>query len=73
MIFPEGTRSRTGRLLPFKKGGFIMAIKGEAMIVPVAIQGTAAAMRKGAFHSSGHRQRAIGRSDRHRLLHDRRP
>ena len=48
MIFPEGTRSRTGRLLPFKKGGFIMAIKGEAMIVPVAIQGTAAAMRKGS-------------------------
>jgi len=48
MIFPEGTRSLTGRLLPFKKGGFIMAIKGEAMIVPVAIQGTAAAMRKGS-------------------------
>ena len=48
MVFPEGTRSRTGRLLPFKKGGFIMAIKGEAMIVPIAIQGTAAAMRKGS-------------------------
>ena len=47
MIFPEGTRSRTGRLLPFKKGGFIMAIKGQATVVPVAIQGTTAAMRKG--------------------------
>ncbi len=48
MIFPEGTRSRTGRLLPFKKGGFIMAIKGRAPIVPVAVQGADAAMRKGS-------------------------
>lgn len=48
LIFPEGTRSRTGRLLPFKKGGFIMAIKGQATIVPVAIQGTLTAMRKGS-------------------------
>ena len=48
LIFPEGTRSRTGALLPFKKGGFIMAIKGGAAVVPVAIQGTSAAMRKGS-------------------------
>ena len=48
LIFPEGTRSRTGKLLPFKKGGFVMAIKGGATIVPVAIQGTSAAMRKGS-------------------------
>jgi 1-acyl-sn-glycerol-3-phosphate acyltransferase len=48
MIFPEGTRSRTGELLPFKKGGFIMAIKAGAPIVPVAIQGARAAMRKGS-------------------------
>ena len=48
LIFPEGTRSRTGKLLPFKKGGFIMAIKGGATIIPVAIQGTSAAMRKGS-------------------------
>jgi len=49
LIFPEGTRSRTGELLPFKKGGFIMAIKGEAPIVPVAILGARAAMRKGSL------------------------
>ncbi|MBA2305013.1 MAG: 1-acyl-sn-glycerol-3-phosphate acyltransferase [Acidobacteria bacterium] len=49
LIFPEGTRSRTGRLLPFKKGGFIMAIKGSAPMVPVAISGARAAMRKGSF------------------------
>ena len=48
MVFPEGTRSRTGVLLPFKKGGFLMAIRGQAAIVPVAIQGAAAAMRKGS-------------------------
>jgi 1-acyl-sn-glycerol-3-phosphate acyltransferase len=49
LIFPEGTRSRTGALLPFKKGGFIMAIKGQAPVVPVAIKGARNAMHKGSF------------------------
>jgi 1-acyl-sn-glycerol-3-phosphate acyltransferase len=49
LIFPEGTRSRTGELLPFKKGGFIMALQGRAPIVPVAISGARDAMKKGSL------------------------
>ncbi len=48
LIFPEGTRSRTGELLAFKRGGFAMALRGKAAIVPLTILGTREAMRKGS-------------------------
>jgi 1-acyl-sn-glycerol-3-phosphate acyltransferase len=47
LVFPEGTRSPDGRLQPFKKGGFIMALKGKALIVPISISGGRRIMRKG--------------------------
>jgi 1-acyl-sn-glycerol-3-phosphate acyltransferase len=39
-IAPEGTRSETGRLNPFKKGGFHLAVGSAARILPVSIDGT---------------------------------
>jgi len=48
VIFPEGTRTRDGRLLPFKKGGFHLALNSGAAIVPVAIRGSRDVMPRGA-------------------------
>ena len=48
VIFPEGTRTRDGRLLPFKKGGFHLAIDSGAAVVPVAIKGSREVMPRGA-------------------------
>ncbi len=49
VIFPEGTRSLDGRLKPFKKGGFHLAIKGKRPIVPVSISGTFSILPKKGF------------------------
>ena len=46
-VFAEGTRARPGQLLPFKKGGFYMAVQAGAPVVPVAIKHTDELMGKG--------------------------
>jgi 1-acyl-sn-glycerol-3-phosphate acyltransferase len=48
-VFPEGTRSPDGKLLPFKKGAFFLAAETGAPIVPVIIRGTQGMMRKGSY------------------------
>lgn len=46
-IYPEGTRSRDGRLLPFKKGAFFLAAETGAPLVPVIMRGTGELWPKG--------------------------
>jgi 1-acyl-sn-glycerol-3-phosphate acyltransferase len=47
LAYPEGTRSPDGRLQPFKKGVFMMAIKAGVPIVPISVSGANKIMRKG--------------------------
>jgi 1-acyl-sn-glycerol-3-phosphate acyltransferase len=47
LVYPEGTRSPDGHLLPFKKGTFVMAIRAGVPVVPVSLAGTQRLMRKG--------------------------
>jgi len=49
VVFAEGTRSPDGRLLPFKKGGFVLALKAEVPIVPVSIRGGHRILPKGSL------------------------
>jgi 1-acyl-sn-glycerol-3-phosphate acyltransferase len=49
VVFPEGTRSRDGRLLPFKKGGFLLAAKTRTAIVPITIVGSAGVLPAGGW------------------------
>jgi len=49
VVFPEGTRSIDGRLLPFKRGGFLLAVKTGMPIVPVTIHGTRRILPKGSW------------------------
>ncbi len=49
MTFVEGTRSRTGRLLPFKKGPFFLAMESGAPVIPVSVWGTEGMMKKGGL------------------------
>lgn len=49
LLFPEGTRAKTDMLLPFQRGGFLLAMKTGLPIVPVGIRGSRAVQPKGSF------------------------
>jgi len=53
VVFPEGTRSSDGHLLPFKRGGFLLAVKTRTPIVPVTISGSGAILPKGDWRLRG--------------------
>ncbi|KAM3302478.1 hypothetical protein P3S67_016980 [Capsicum chacoense] len=50
IIFPEGTRSENGRLLPFKKGFVHLALQTWRPVVPIVMTNTHLALRKGSLH-----------------------
>lgn len=78
VLFPEGTRSRDGKLGAFKKGGFHLAIDAGVPIVPVALKGTRETMPRGSvLLRAGKVQAIVGApiptagladGDRHKLL-----
>jgi 1-acyl-sn-glycerol-3-phosphate acyltransferase len=49
MMFPEGTRSRSGALQPFKPGAFDLALRTGSPLLPVLVEGTASALPKRGF------------------------
>jgi 1-acyl-sn-glycerol-3-phosphate acyltransferase len=49
MIFPEETRSLDGRVLPLRRGGFLIALKSGLPVVPVGLEGTLAVQRRTSF------------------------
>ncbi len=57
IIFPEGTRSPTGALQPFKSGGFHLAIQAQVPIVPVTVSGTSRITPKGSLRIESGRVR----------------
>lgn len=59
MIFPEGTRSKDGNLLPFKPGAFRLAIENGSDILPLAVSGSMAALPKGSWKTGNAHARVI--------------
>lgn len=49
MLFPEGTRSTRGTMLPFKSGAFRLAVEAGVPVLPIAVSGTAHGMPKGGI------------------------
>ncbi|HXV80542.1 MAG TPA: lysophospholipid acyltransferase family protein [Candidatus Binatia bacterium] len=55
VFFPEGTRSSDGNLLPFKRGGFLLAVKTRTPMVPITIRGSSTILPKGDWRIRGGR------------------
>ncbi len=53
VLFPEGHRSRTGQLLPFKSGTFYLAIRSGVPIVPITLNGTRDVLKPDTYHVRG--------------------
>lgn len=49
-LYPEGTRSDDGRVLPFKKGPFALALKSRVPVVPITIEGSGSVMPKNSWN-----------------------
>jgi 1-acyl-sn-glycerol-3-phosphate acyltransferase len=50
VLFPEGHRSRDGKLLPFKSGSFYLAIQAGVPVVPITLNGTRAVLKPDTYH-----------------------
>jgi 1-acyl-sn-glycerol-3-phosphate acyltransferase len=49
VFFPEGTRSRTGEVLPFNDGPFLLAVREKVKVLPVAVEGTGTALPRATW------------------------
>jgi 1-acyl-sn-glycerol-3-phosphate acyltransferase len=59
LIFPEGTRSRDGRMQAFKRGGFFLALESQAAVAPITISGTYELMPRGEMFAKRGRVRVL--------------
>ena len=59
VIFPEGTRSADGRLQPFKRGAFSLAIQAGVPVIPITIKGSHQVVRKGSLRIRPGRIRVV--------------
>jgi len=50
VVFPEGGRSRTGEILPFKAGAFHLAVRSGVRVVPITLNGTMAVLKPDTVH-----------------------